>query len=204
MVHAVLRPCFTQLEHASSSFADTLPQFEHASSSFEGLGARCTQFWRTLHADEVRYTQLFVGPERRAASSTCAFDGLRSFWGVRNCVRRTPSACSVGRNCVRRTPSACSVGRNCVRHTPTACTVRRRFAPGPRDRRFPFFAYPASKPRIRPASAELQLSGLNQIRPRPGLPQPQAPCPVGRRVCPKAGPPAHPTGCVIRATACAL
>ena len=69
----------------------------HGSRSFRALGARCTQFWPTVHADEVRYTQLFAGSERRAASSTCAFDASRSFRGLRNCVYRTPVACSVGR-----------------------------------------------------------------------------------------------------------
>ena len=92
-----------------------------AARSWCALHAVCP----TVHADEVRCTQLFAGPGRRAASSTCAFDASRSFRSLRNCVYRVPVACSVGQNCVYRTPLACSVSGNCVYHTLVACSVGR-------------------------------------------------------------------------------
>ena len=118
--------------HAACSSVGAPHANRNASSvSFGAFGARCTQFCPTVHAVEAWCTQLFPGPERRAASSTCAFDASRSFRGLRNCVHRTPFACSVGQNCVYCASPACSVGRNCVHRTPTACTVRRDPAPEP-------------------------------------------------------------------------
>ena len=115
MVHAV--------GHAARSSVGALHANRHASCSFGAFGARCTQFCNTVHAVEAWCTQLFAGPERRAASSTCAFDASRSFRGLRNCVYRTPLACSMVRNCVHRAPVACSVGGNCVHRAPVACSV---------------------------------------------------------------------------------
>ena len=97
-----------QSASGARSFADALPQFEHA-SSFGALGARCTQFCPTVHADEARCTQFFASHRMMGTSSTCAFDASRSFRGLRKCVYRTPFACSVGRNCVYRASVACSV-----------------------------------------------------------------------------------------------
>ena len=98
----------------------------HTSRSFRASWARCTQFCLTVHADEAWCTQFFAGPERRAASSTCAFDASRSFWGLINCVHRAPVACSVGGNCVYRAPLACSVGRNCVYRALEVCARTKR------------------------------------------------------------------------------
>ena len=105
---------YTQLEHGARSFAGMLPQLEHGARSFEASLARCTQFCNTVHASRVRCTQLFAGSERRATSSTCAFDASRSFRGLRNCVHRIPAACSV--TAKLRAPYL-----YCVNHAPEAC-----------------------------------------------------------------------------------
>ena len=126
-LHAVLPTRYTQLGHAARSFDGTLnvvgaryTQLGHAARSFGAFGARCTQFYPTVHADEVRCTQLFSGPERRASSSTCGFDASRSFRGIKNCVKCTSAACSVGKNCVYRTHLRVARRQNCVYRTPTA------------------------------------------------------------------------------------
>ena len=183
-VHAV--------DHAARSSVGALHANRHASSGFRALGARCTQFCPTVHATEVRCTQFFAGPERRAASSTCAFDASRSFRGLRNCVYRTPLACSVGGNCVNRTS-------NCVNHAPEVCVrpqrpphplpclsrqqatspprasrnaaqllALRTPAPGPKRHHITFLASPTNKPRRRPAPAEPQPG----TRPASAEPQP--------------------------------
>ena len=101
-----------------------LTQLAHGTRSFGAFGARCTQFCPTVHADEVRCTQFFADLEATPTSSTCGFTASRSFWGLRNCVYRTPFACSAGQNCVYHTSVACSVKQNCVYHAPFACSVK--------------------------------------------------------------------------------
>ena len=148
-----LSPHCTQLGYGARSFEVMLPQFEHGARSFGALGARCTQFCPTVHAVEARCTQFFAGSERRDDSSTCAFDASRSFRGLRNCVYRTPVACSVGQNCVQhgqlREP----------------CDGRPR--QDPKTTPSPFSAFPARSPSSRPASAEPHYSCKRPMKGKP-------------------------------------